>query len=97
MHPRRRPSFAPFVDFVELVYVAPRWEVGLHHIDQPAFDLTRQPVPDTHDEGKIRVRRGKCGQGVGNCSLIRRFPFVSKGLAFSRIQSSVIAVNLAEN
>ena len=55
MHPLRWPSFAPFVEFVEFVYVVPRREVGLHHLDQPGLDLTRQALPGRHDAGEIWV------------------------------------------
>jgi len=67
----------PFVDFVEFVCVALPWQVRPYHLDQPGLDLIGQPVPQPHDEGKVRVLRGK---GVGKSILMCRHPVASMGV-----------------
>ena len=51
--------------FVEFVYITPRRQVGFHHLDHPALAFIRQPIPQSHDQSKIRVFDVGCGQGVG--------------------------------
>ena len=50
---------------VEFVCVALPWHVRPHHLDQPLLAFIREPIPNTHDQGKVRVLNLGCGQGVG--------------------------------
>ncbi len=68
--PRRRRSVTPFVDFVEFVCVALPWHVRPHDLDQPLLAFIRQPIPQPHDQGKIRVLDVECGQDVGKGALM---------------------------
>ena len=58
--------------------------------------LIGQPVPQPHDQGKIRVFTLGCGQGVGKRLLIRPFCLVSISLPAGRILSGDLTKQFAE-
>jgi len=49
-------------------------EIRPNHLDQTALALISQPVPHSHDQGKIRVFDVGCGQGVGKGPRVRTQP-----------------------
>ena len=63
-------------------------QVRPNRLDQRSLALICQPVPNTHDEGKISVFDVGCGQGVGNglCTLTQPLESWDVGRIELRIQ-----------
>ncbi len=70
------PFLVAFIRFIEFVVRSLRSHGGSGDFDQSTLALIHQPIPQPHDQGKIRVFDVGCGQGVSKDSLMRRFGLI---------------------